>query len=239
MRLDVNPGAEQARRWLEEELARDEYNDGRSLLERVLRWLGEQLTRAESSTEQGTSFTTHPLVIALVAAVLIGVLVLLLTKVRGQRRAVEASKRGLGALTLSPPQFRDLAATAMREGRWNDAVIHYTRAIARDASDRTLLTDAPSLTAHEVGARLSAVFAGHGPAIQRTMDLFDAVRYGGHAAAGPDAEHARATCEALRDARPDLAAAPTAASQPQSVSSAVLAHEFVADEGAAPDGAQR
>jgi len=232
MRLDVNPGAEQARRWLEEELAKDEYNDGRSLLERVLRWIGEQLTRAESTTEAGTSLSAHPVVIALVVAVLIAILVLLLTRVRGQRRAAEASDRGLGALALSAPQFRDLAATALREGRWNDAVINYTRAVARDASDRTLLSDAPSLTAHEVGARLSAVFPSHGPALHRTMDLFDAVRYGRYAAAAPDAEQARSTCQALRDARPDLTAAPPSAKQSASAARAVVAHEFAAQERA-------
>lgn len=205
MRLDLNPGAEQARRWLEEELARDEYHDGRSLLERVFRWLAEQLAKAQSTTDQGPGFAAHPVVIALVAAVLVGAIVLLLTKVRAQRR-VEPGDGSIGALTLSAPQFRDRAAAAMREGRWNDAIVHLTRAIARDASDRTLLADAPSLTAHEVGARLAAVFPGHGPAVLRTMDLFDAVRYGRYAATEPDAKHARATCESLRDARPDLPA---------------------------------
>lgn len=204
MRLDLNPGAEEARRWLEDELARDEYHDGRSLLERVFRWFAEQLAKAQSATDQGPGLAVHPVVIALVAAALVGAIVLLLTKVRAQRRAVEPADGSIGALTLSAPAFRDRAAAAMREGRWNDAIVLYTRAIARDASDRTLLADAPSLTAHEVGARLASVFPGHGPAVLRTMDLFDAVRYGRYGATEPDAEHARATCESLRDARPDL-----------------------------------
>ncbi|MGV1008721.1 MAG: DUF4129 domain-containing protein [Dermatophilaceae bacterium] len=204
MRLDVNPGTEQARAWLQEELAKDEYHDGRSLIERVVRWIGEVLAKAQSATETGPGLAVHPIVIAVVAAAVVGVLVLALTKVRAGRRATQPRDQSLGALSLRPSQFRDRAAAAMREGRWSDAVLHYTRAIARDASDRTLLTDAPSLTAHEVGLRLAVVFPDHGPAAQRTTDLFDAVRYGRYAADASDAEHARATCEALRDARPQL-----------------------------------
>jgi hypothetical protein len=82
-------------------------------------------------------------------------------------------------------EFRD-RGRAVREGRWNDAVIDFTRAIAREAADRTLLSDAPSLTAHEIGAQLAPVFPEHAEATARTMDLFDSVRYGRYAATEAD-----------------------------------------------------
>ena len=80
------------------------------------------------------------------------------------------------------------------------------RALARGAADRTLLTDAPSLTAHEIGAQLAPVFPEHEPAIRRTMDLFDAVRYGRYAATEADAGIVRDTEATLRKAKPVLAA---------------------------------
>jgi hypothetical protein len=150
---------------------------------------------------------------------------LLLTRIRAERRAVEDSTGVLGELALTASQYRDRGAAALREGRWNDAVVEYTRAIARDAADRTLLADAPSLTAHEVGQRLTPVFPAHEAAVGRSMDLFDAVRYGRYAASAGDADHLAETCKTLRDARPVLdpltpvedrpSAAPAGAGGPQ------------------------
>lgn len=204
MRVDLNPDADQARAWLEEELAKDEYHDGRSLLERILRWLSEQLEALQGSTVDGPGFGLPPVAVALLAAVLVAAIVLLLTRIRAERRAVEEPTGAIGELTLTATQYRDRAAAALREGRWNDAVVHYTRAIARDAADRTLLADAPSLTAHEVGVRLRLVFPASAAPIGRSVDLFDAVRYGRYAATGDDARLLADTCDTLRDARPVL-----------------------------------
>jgi hypothetical protein len=225
MRADLNPGADEARAWLEEELAKDEYHDGRSVLERIFRWLAEQLEGLQNSTVDGPGFGLPPAAVAFLAAVVVAAIVLLLTRIRAERRAVEDSTGVLGELALTASQYRDRGAAALREGRWNDAVVEYTRAIARDAADRTLLADAPSLTAHEVGQRLTPVFPAHEAAVGRSMDLFDAVRYGRYAASADDADHLAETCKTLRDARPVLdpltpvedrpSAAPAGAGGPQ------------------------
>ena len=200
---DLDPSGDEARRWVADELAGDGYRDTRSLFERLMRWLGQQL--ADLQDGQGTGgVSLPPFVITLVvvaAAVGIGYL---LTRVRAEATTVADRRSVLGSSALTPEQLRVRGAAAMAENRWDDAVLDYTRAIARDADNRTLLTDAPALTAHEIGDQLAAVFPADAGAVHATTDLFDAVAYGGRRADRADAETVRSTEETLRRARPEL-----------------------------------
>jgi len=204
---DLNPDGSEARQWLADELANDEYRDGRPLLTRIIEWLVDVITDLLSGFRvTGVSGGgAPPIVVALVVVVLLAGLALLLSRLRRERRTVTSSDAVLGDLNLSVVEFRDRGRASIREGRWNDAVIDFTRAIAREAADRTLLSDAPSLTAHEIGAQLAPVFPEHAEATARTMDLFDSVRYGRYAATEADARATQAHDETLRKARPVLA----------------------------------
>ncbi len=209
---DVSPDGGTARQWLAEELAKDDYHDTRPLLTRVIEWIIDKIDEFFSNlTYSGsTGPGAPPIVVALVVALVIGALALLLSRIRREHRTVSESEAVLGDLDLSAPQFRDRGAAALREGRWNDAVIEFTRAIAREAADRTLLSDAPSLTAHEVGTQLAPVFPQHAGATTHVMDLFDAVRYGRYAASEADARTVQAHEDTLRKAKPILTGAAVA-----------------------------
>lgn len=213
---DVTPDGPQARQWLTEELATEDYRDGRPLLARVIDWVlekvGELLGRFTGTGAPGEG--ASPLVVALTTAVLIAGMLLLLSRIRRERHTVARTEAVLGNLDLSASAFRDRGRAALRDGRWNDAVIEFTRAIAREADDRTLLTDAPSRTAHEIGAQLAPVFPDHAAMTARTMDLFDAVRYGRRAAGEGDARGVQAHDETLRKAKPALSASPPATPAP-------------------------
>lgn len=203
---DINPDGPEARRWLLEELAKDDYRDERPLLSRIIEWIGDVL-RELLSRFTGTAVPgggVPPILTALVVVVLLAGLALLLSRVRRERRTVSESEAVLGDLDLSVVEFRDRGRAAIRNGRWNDAVIEFTRAIAREAADRTLLSEAPSLTAHEIGTQLAPVFPDHAAATARAMDVFDAVRYGRYAATETDARAAQTHDETLRKARPVL-----------------------------------
>ncbi len=203
---DVSPGGQEARQWLAEELAKDDYADGRPLLSRVIDWVVDLITDWFSGFG-GTSTPgggPAPIVVALLVALLLGALALLLTRVRRDREALTDSDTVLGGLDLTPPEFRDRGRSALREGRWSDAVVEFTRAMAKEAADRTLLVDAPSLTAHEIGAQLAPIFPQHRAETTRTMDLFDLVRYGRHVASEADARAVAAHDDTLRKARPVL-----------------------------------
>lgn len=236
---DLDPSGDEARRWAADELAKDGYRDTRSLFERLMRWLGQRL--ADLQDGQGTGgVSLPPFVIALVvvaAAVGIGYL---LTKVRAEAATVKDRRTVLGSSALTAQQLRVRGAAAMAENRWDDAVLDYTRAIARDANDRTLLTDAPALTAHEIGDQLAAVFPAHTSAVHASTDLFDAVAYGGRRAARADAESVRSTEETLRRARPELIRTPSAsllaASAPATSSRAARVGDSPVDPD--PDAAQ-
>ncbi|MFZ1288255.1 MAG: DUF4129 domain-containing protein [Candidatus Phosphoribacter sp.] len=204
---DLDPSGPQARQWVADELATDGYHDGRPLLGRILEWLGEKFLELSGGGGSVDGQGAPPILVAVVAALAIVALALLLSRVRTERRTVTDSESVLGDLSLTPTQFRDRGAAALRERRWDDAVIDYTRAVAREAADRTLLTEAPSLTAHEVGAQLAVVFPGHATETARAMDTFDRVRYGRYAATEDDARAAGALDDTLRKARPELRSA--------------------------------
>lgn len=200
---DLSPSPDQARRWVADELAKDEYQDRRSLLQRFFEWLNERLQDLQGQPGNG-GVSLPSFVIAGLVVVLVLLLAYFATKIRRERRTVTSRSSVLGDSTLTADQLRARAATAMGEQRWDDALLDYTRAIARDADRRTLLSDAPSLTAHEIGRQLAIVFPDHVGPLTTAMDLFDAVAYGDLVATREDAQTVSATDELLRRARPRL-----------------------------------
>ncbi len=202
---ELDPSGPQAREWFAQELAKDDYADGRSLFQRIMAWIADQLARLMSTQgTPGEGYAVSPVLTALVVALLLGFLGLALTRIRANRHTLEQAGAVLGDLDLTPVQFRDRGAAALRDGRWDDAVLDYTRAIAREAADRTLLTEAPSLTAHEVGTQLTPAFPAHAGWIASAMDLFDAVRYGRYAALETDARSVAELDGVLVKTRPVL-----------------------------------
>ena len=83
--------------------------------------------------------------------VVIALLVWVLPKVRRESFVPASDGTVLEDLTITPRFYRGLAAQALRDGRYDDAVLDGFRAIAKDMSSRTLLDDAPGRTAHERG----------------------------------------------------------------------------------------
>ncbi len=204
---DLDPSTDQARRWLSDELARSEYQDTRSLFQRLMDWLVERLADLQSA--QGTGgVSLPPVVITLVVVVIVVGIGLLLTRIRVESRVLDERATLLGDSVLTAEQLRREAERALVEGRFDDALLARTRAIARDAESRTLLPDARSMTAHEVGAALAVAFPAQAADIRRTMDRFDAVAYGDQAASRDDALTARSTDAALHAAKPVLPTRP-------------------------------
>lgn len=197
----VDPTTDQARQWLVAELAKGDYHDTRSLFQRFMDWLAERIQDLQAT--QGTGSASLPPVVIALVVVLAGVAVAyLLTRVRREGRRTTTRTTLLGNSEQTAEELRAAAVEAFRAERYGDAVLAWTRAIARDAERRTLLDAAPSLTAHEVGAALATAFPDHAGDVGRTMDVFDAVAYGDQEASRGQAERVRATHDALRTARP-------------------------------------
>ena len=180
----LNPTPPEARTWLRQELHRADYQS--SWLDSASRWISEQLRKLIEGA--GNLSGVSPAITALIAVIVIALLVWVLPRVRREPVAARAGDAVLDDLTITSRRYRDLSAQALREQRYDDAVLDGFRAIAKDMSDRGVLDDSPGRTAHEVSLALTSPFPKHGERLVRAGDLFDSVRYGHHRS---DAAHAR------------------------------------------------
>jgi len=196
----LDPGNGEARRWLERELADPAYRDTRDPVRRALdafeRWLLDLL-----SGVNGPDDALPSVVAGVVAVALLALVVFALRHVRrsGRRRDDEPLPV-LGRERLTAAQYRERARRAHTEGRYAACVLDAVRAIASAAVERTLLEDAPSLTAHEIAARLSTVFPEQADELRTAAERFDAVAYG-------DGSATREQAQAVLDLDTDLTAA--------------------------------
>jgi hypothetical protein len=180
----LDPSSDEARRWLQEELAKGAYNPQPGLVERFLEWLDRLLS---TTTESGAPSFLLPVVVVLVLAVL--ALVLLTVLRRETRPAGPGSGHVLDVPDVDAATLRRRARAAAERADWDGAVLDGVRTVARSGVERAVLDDAPGRTAHEVALALGDPFPTESAALLRAADSFDAVRYG----------HRRATQEQARD----------------------------------------
>jgi hypothetical protein len=207
----VDPDNAEARRWLEEELSRPAYREHNDPVARVLDAI-ERFIDTLLSADPSAGGALPAGVAGLVTAALVALVLFALRHVRREaRRAPAGAPAVLGEERLTAAQFRERSARALAEGRYADAVLDAMRAIAQGAAERTLLDEAPSLTAHEVGLQLADPFPAQRDELRWAADLFDAVAYGHHAASRPQAERIIALERTLGRTRPTLRQPPVAA----------------------------
>ena len=203
----LDPGNDEARTWLRDELAKAAYRDTRDPLQRAMDALGEWVSALLSGARAPSD--PLPTVVAVVIALALVALVAYTLRFvrrteRGSRGAHEAV---LGDERLTAAQFRARAQEAQAAGRYGDCVLDAVRAIAGGAVERTLLEDAPSLTAHEIAARLGTSFPAAARDLREAADRFDAVAYGDQDASRADAERLltlERTVAATRPFRPQV-----------------------------------
>jgi len=170
----LDPTPPQARDWLRQELAGPEYRS--PWLDSVLRWFTDQIRKLFEGASQLAGLS--PLITVSIALAVIALLVWVLPRVRRERRVAGSDRAVLDDVTITARHYRDQAAQALRDGRYDDAVLDGFRAIAKDMSDRRVLDDAPGRTAHEVSLALASTFPDHADRLALAADLFDSVRYG-------------------------------------------------------------
>lgn len=208
----LDPAPDEARRWLEQELQRSDYRD--PLLDQALRWILEQLRSILDHVNNLAGGGLSPVITVLVALAAIAIFVWVVPRVRRERVVASTEGAVLDDPTITPSTYRQLAARALAEGRYDDAVLDGFRAIAKDMSDRTLLDDAPSRTAHEISLALAPAFPGHADRLAKAANVFDAVRYGHRRAGADQADDVLQLDGELTKARPALA---TSMAQDESV----------------------
>ncbi|MBP6996375.1 MAG: DUF4129 domain-containing protein [Phycicoccus sp.] len=174
----LTPSSPEAQRWLQEELDKAIYQNEPSLSERISQWLRELLQGTDGGFT-GPSWL-FPVVVAVLVVVVVAILLLV---VRRDRRA-RASRSGvvLDEVGLSAADLARRARSHADRGDWNAALLDAFRALVARSAERTLLGEAPSLTAHEAAAQLTPVFPADADRLARAARAFDDVRYGGRSA---------------------------------------------------------
>src|SRR5690242_1709532 len=170
----LDPSSPEARQWVLDELAKGGYTTQPSPVQRFLQWLMSLLDGPGSGVLPSWGVI---IVVAVVLAVLALVVVQLL-------RTEPSTRRGRGGAAvvddegLSAADYRARARVATDRGDWDAVLLDSYRALAAAAVERTLLTDLPGRTAHEVAVALESVFPAHAASLATSAAEFDAVRYG-------------------------------------------------------------
>lgn len=189
--LELDPSGEQARRLFADELAKDEYATTRNIVAEVLDWIAGLFDQVLSGGDPNGS-PLAAVTAVLVAAGLFGLVVWLLVRLRRDASAHQGTGAVLGALDLTAEQFRAKAAAAFEAGRYDEALLDWYRALARDAADRGWLVNAAALTAHEVAAQVGQLIPHAASALMTGADDFDRTLYG-------RGQVVRAQAERMRD----------------------------------------
>lgn len=203
----LSPSNDQARQWARDELSGPNYQPREpGALERfangLARWFGDRLG---SLNDVGSNV---PTVIAIVLGVLVLALVIYaLVFVRRNPRSGPDTDIGpvLGGEPLSAKSFRARAEELLAAGDADGCVREAMRAVTRRAAERGVLTDAPSLTAHEVAIALGVPFPQYTDPLRTGATVFDAVVYGGRHATVGQARSILDLDDDLRSTRPAAA----------------------------------
>ncbi|TKR22357.1 DUF4129 domain-containing protein, partial [Cellulomonas hominis] len=175
MTVPVVPDAEQARRWLEQELADPVYHQQPSLLQRFLDWLGRLFEGAD-----GLPIGNVGTLLAILAglAVLVTVAFLVTGPVRRSRRVAGARSVLDADDRRTAAELRAAADGAAARGDWAAAVADRFRAVVRALEERAVLEEQPGRTAHEAVEAAGLRLPAHAVDLRTAGRLFDDVVYG-------------------------------------------------------------
>lgn len=208
MTVPVVPDAEQARRWLEQELADPVYHQQPSLLQRFLDWLGRLFEGAD-----GLPIGNVGTLLAILAglAVLVTVAFLVTGPVRrsrrvaGTRSVLDADDRRTAA------ELRAAADAAAARGDWVAAVADRFRGVVRALEERAVLEEQPGRTAHEAVEAAGLRLPAHAVDLRAAGRLFDDVVYGERTPRAEDDAALRELDARVAATRPTLPAGVAAA----------------------------
>jgi hypothetical protein len=180
----LDPSGDEGRRLLRAELVHREYHQ-QDLWQRLGAWLSRAFDRSVSAASGTSGITVF--VTMLIGAVLLAALLVVLSRLRRDRRQRLRSAPLLTEDRPSAVELRRRAEAWLAEGRHEEAVVDGFRAIATRQIERGRLDDEPGATAREVAARLATSYPEEGSRVGRSADLFDATLYGDRPATRDDA----------------------------------------------------
>lgn len=198
----VDPDAPEARRWLEDELQKPEYQAAQPTpfdlaMQAIRDWF---LGLFEGATGVPAPILTLLVVLLVAALLIVAFLVFGVPRLRRRQHAPvplfdDHDRRGLEVL-------RRAAEAAAAAGDWPLAIEERFRAVVRGVVERDLVRVHPGTTARGFADAASRPFPGHAAALRTAAAGFDGVRYLGRAGTAAEYEQVTALEAELTAARP-------------------------------------
>ncbi|KAB1659498.1 DUF4129 domain-containing protein [Pseudoclavibacter chungangensis] len=200
----VEHDEETARELLRQELSKAEYVQARpTLIDQLINdfW---NWVNGLSVPNASLPFDLSPLAVIVVAIVVVAIVALLVGRPALLRRRLAAGRQNvfLDDDTRTATELRAASERAAAAGDWTLAVLERFRAVARDLSDRTIISLRPGSTAHAVTSQASRAFPNDAGDLDRAATDFDAVRYLGRSGSEAAWLRTRDLDERIRRARP-------------------------------------
>jgi len=188
--VPVDPDADTARRWLEDELAKDIYREDHSdWLQKVFAWINEQLSKLDRSAEDATIGNVSGSIVAgILFALLVAVLLYLVFGPLRRSRRTAASATVFDDDDRSASAMQASAEEAAARGDWDRAVLERFRSMVRRAEKRGIVAVIPGMTAHEFVKAATVPLSEHASDLLWSGEIFDGIRYG-HASGSREAYH--------------------------------------------------
>lgn len=175
--VPVDPDRPEARRLLEEELSKAEYQQAKpTWWDQLLGSFGDWLNSLQIGNAQGPpAFGLLVALIVIVALLIIAFLVFGLPRIN-RRSKVTGSLFGEDDARTAA-QMRSAAETAAARSDWATAIAEMFRSIARGLAERTILSTSPGTTAQDFAARAARAFPQRFDELTAAATAFDDVRY--------------------------------------------------------------
>ncbi|CAD5993542.1 DUF4129 domain-containing protein [Agreia sp. COWG] len=176
--VPVDPDAPDAKKWLLDELGKPEYAAARpTLIDRIAKAIQDWLGSFTGGSGGGVP-NIFPLVVTLLIVGLIVAAFFVFGRPRMRRRsALAAAVFSGGDDQRSSLDLRTSAQNAAAANDFVTAIEEMFRAIARNSSERTIVSTAPGMTAQDFASRASRAFPGLGDRLRDAAGTFDGVRY--------------------------------------------------------------
>jgi hypothetical protein len=203
--VPVDPDAPEARRWLIEELSKEKYHppaDTPSWLRDWLRSIQEWFDSLFDGVSSPGGSPVWLVVLLVIAAAVLVVAFLIFGVPRLNRRSRERGELFGEDDERDSAALRRAALRAAAAGDFATAITELFRALARNLSERTIVTTSPGTTAHGFVREAAAAFPDAAVRLADAADDFDRVRYLGAPGTAEQWTSISALEKELRSAKP-------------------------------------
>lgn len=200
--VPVDPDRPEARRLLEDELAKTEYQQAKpTWFDELLGSFAEWLSTLTAPRGEGPPTLGIVIVIVVILALLLTAFLVFGLPRINRRSSVTGALFGEDDARTAA-QMRTAAEAAASTGDYSTAIAEMFRAIARGLAERTLLTTSPGTTAHDFASRAGLSFPAFADDLTDTANAFDGVRYLDQRGTQQQFDLARRLERQLRTAKP-------------------------------------